>query len=345
LTRDNPIRLNLNECPYPPPRPVIDRVREAASLVNRYDSADLSESLMNLLSGYVGVEPEYIRLLPGSESFMLYSALYFRKLGLHVVSPSPTFEPALIDFELAGVPVIRVPLSEGFLLNEELTLKFANKSSVLYVSNPNNPTGNLIINENFLKEALEKFKYVIVDEAYFEFSSVTFRDWINSHDNLMILRTLSKAFAIAGARLGYVLGQHQTLHEVLSKKREFDIPITSIAAGIGALESLKVIREYVNNIIRIREKTVGLLKRIHGVKVRNSVTNFILVGINGIQGNELYANLVKHGVVVKPLTHEKLREYVRVTVGTEEEMNYFIGAIKEISGSYSRTNNMMARVK
>jgi len=336
LARDSLIRLNLNECPYPPPRLVIDRVREAASLVNRYDSADLSESLANLLSGYVGVEPECIRLLPGSESFMLYSALYFRSLGLHVVSPSPTFEPALVDFELAGVPVIRVPLDNDLLLNEELTLRFAGKKSVLYVSNPNNPTGNLIVSDSFLKRALERFRYVVVDEAYFEFSGVTFRDWISSHDNLIILRTLSKAFAIAGARLGYVLGQPQTLREVLSKKREFDIPITSIAAGIGALESLETIREYVNNIIKTREKTVSLLKRIQGVKVRNSVTNFILVGMNSIQGKELHTKLMKRSIIVKPLTHEKLREYVRVTIGTEKEMNYFIRAIEEISESLQR---------
>ncbi len=333
MSGDGLIRLNLNECPYPPPRPVIDRVREVASLMNRYDYADLNESLINLLSGYVGIEPEYIKLLPGSESFMLYSALHFRSLGLYVVSPSPAFEPALIDFESAGVPVIRVPLDDDLLLNEELTLRFASKGGVLYVSNPNNPTGNLIVNEGFLREALEKFRYVIVDEAYFEFSGITFKDWISSYDNLIILRTLSKAFAIAGARLGYVLGRPQTLHEVLSKKRAFDIPITSIAAGIGALESLEIIREYVNNIVKIRENTVSSLNKIRGVKVRDSVTNFILVGMDGIQGKELHAKLMKRGIIVKPLTHEKLQEYVRVTIGTEDEMNYFIGAIEEISES------------
>jgi len=327
------VKLDLNECPYPPPEAVINRVREAARLVNRYDSASLRESLMELLSGYAGVEPECIKLLPGSESFMLYSALYFRSLGLHVVSPSPTFEPALIDFELAGVPVIRVPLGDDLLLNEELTLKFASKEGVLYISNPNNPTGNLIVSDGFLKEALGGFRYVIVDEAYFEFSGVTFKDWISSHDNLIILRTLSKAFAIAGARLGYVLGQPQTLREVLSKKREFDIPITSIAAGVGALESLKVIQEYVNNIIKTRESTVSSLIGIRGVKVRDTVTNFILVGINGVQGRELYTKLAEHDIIVKPLTHKKLREYVRVTIGTDREMRYFVRTMKKVSES------------
>ncbi len=333
MGEDGLVRLDLNECPYPPPEAVVNRVREAALLVNRYDSVGLRRLLMELLAGYVGMGPEHIMLLPGSESFMLYSALYFRSQGLHVVSPSPTFEPALIDFELAGVPVIRIPLKENLLLDEELTLGFANKSSVLYVSNPNNPTGNLIVNDDFLREALERFRYVIIDEAYFEFSGVTFRDWVSSHDNLIILRTLSKAFAIAGARLGYVLGQPQTLREVLSKKREFDIPITSIAAGIGALESLRVIQEYVDNIIKTRENTVASLSRICGVKVRNTVTNFILVGIDGIQGQELCAKLAEHGIIVKPLTHKKLQAYVRVTIGTEKEMSYFIRTVKKISES------------
>jgi len=329
----SPIRLNLNECPYPPPESVVSRVRDAALLVNRYDSEELRGELMRLLCNYVGLEPEYVMLLPGSESFMLYSALYFRSRGFHVISPSPTFEPALIDFELAGVPVIRVPLRDDFLLDNELMLNFAGKGSVLYVSNPNNPTGNLIVSDEFLKEALRGFKYVIVDEAYFEFSNVTFRDWVKEYNNLIILRTLSKAFAIAGARLGYILGQPLTIHEVLSKKREFDIPITSIAAGIGALESLGIIKEYVSKIIRTREKTVDELNRTHGVKVKDSVTNFILVGINGLEGKKLHAKLAERGIIVKPLTHKKLREYVRVTIGTDKEMNSFIRAIREISES------------
>ncbi len=328
-----PIRLNLNECPYPPPKEVIEAVCSAAKLLNRYYIKEFEEDLKERLSKYVGVPKECISLLPGSEAFFTYSANYFRLNGLKVLAPKPTFEPAIKDYVVRGVEVIRLLLKEDFSLDPNEVLNALGEGTVLYIPNPNNPTGNLLIDRSWIKEALERASYVVIDEAYYEFSGVTYVDLIKDYPNLLIIRTFSKAFAIAGARVGYVVGSEDSINEVLSIRRVFDIPITSLAAASAALDSIDYMRKYVNEVVSTRDWVVNELSKLEGVKVRNSLTNFILVGIEGVGGEELKKLLKSKGYLVRYLDDPLLKEYVRVSIGTKEEMKGFVGAIKEILNS------------
>ncbi len=328
-----PIRLNLNECPYPPPKEVIEAVCSAAKLLNRYYIKEFEEGLKERLSKYVGVPKECISLLPGSEAFFTYSANFFRLNGLRVLAPKPTFEPAIQDYVVRGVEVIRVLLKGDFGLDPNEVLEVLGDAVVLYVPNPNNPTGNLLIDRSWIKEALEKAAYVVIDEAYYEFSGVTYVDLIKEYPNLLIIRTFSKAFAIAGARVGYVVGSEDALGKVLGIRRVFDIPITSLAAASAALDNIEYMRRYVNEVVSTRDWVVNELSKLKGVEVRNSLTNFILVGIEGVSGEELKKLLRSKGYLVRYLDDPLLKDYVRVSIGTKDEMKGFVEAVKEILNS------------
>ncbi len=330
-----PVRLNLNECPYPPPKHVVEAVCSVAKYLNRYFIKEIEDGLRSKLAKYVGVSEDNISLLPGSEAFFTYSADYFRVAGLRVLAPKPTFEPAIQDYVVRGVEVVRVVLKPDFSLDPNELLNALGEGVVLYIPNPNNPTGNLLIDRSWIKEALEKSAYVVIDEAYYEFSGVTYADLIKDYPNLLILRTFSKAFAIAGARVGYVVGSEEGIGKVLSIRRVFDVPITSLAAASAALDDLSYMREYVRGVVSVRDWVVRELSRLGGVEVINTLTNFILVSVEGLSGRDLKERLRSEGYLVKYIDDPLLKKYVRVSIGTKDEMEGFVEAIKGITAVLS----------
>ncbi len=331
------IRLDLNECPYPPSQMVALEVSKYVNTLNRYFNEEVLNELLSRLSDYVGVEREFIDVVPGSESFITYSALRFRADGLRVLAPEPTFEPVIQDFINYGVRVERILLRNDFSLDWNSLIKRLEDDVVLYLPNPNNPTGNLIIpGEDAIIKACGRARYVVIDEAYYEFSGVTYAGLTKELSNLVIMRTLSKAFALAGARVGYVIAQPGTLKKILSFRRAFDTPILSYAAALGALKDLETAREYVRRLVGTREKVVSRLRSLGSVEVVNTLANYILVAVRGLSGVELAAKLRDGGVIVKELRHPMLSRYVRVSVGSEDEMDYFIKVLEGICESVSR---------
>jgi len=330
--------LSLNECPYPPSEAVVKAVSEYARMLNRYYVEGLEERVLHLLSKYVGVPQEYLALLPGSESFMMYCGIGFARDDVRVVSPDPTFEPALTDFESVGAEVVRVLLNSDFSLPEGRFLELGSPSSAAYLPNPNNPTGNALIKgRGFLHELLDKYRYVVVDEAYYEFSGRTFVDDVLNYGNLVVLRTFSKAFAIAGARVGYVVAAPETLKEILRFRRAFDIPITSYAAALGALSDLGLMRRYVEEVLKTKDEVVRRLGGIDGVEVRDSEANFILLAVKGLESGRLCGLLRKGGVLVKELKHPMLRRFVRVTIGSRADMEKLTEVVEGVAASTRRS--------
>ncbi len=325
------IRLSLNECPYPPSEAVVRAVCEYARMLNRYHIRELEEAVLEALSKYVGIPSDHIALLPGSESFMMYCGLSLARDGIKVVAPDPTFEPALVDFKAAGAEVVRVRLGADFSLPKTEFLKLGTCGTAAYVPNPNNPTGNILISsESLLMDLLSSFRYLIVDEAYYEFSGKTFVKEVLNYSNLLILRTFSKAFAIAGARIGYVIAAPETLSNVLRFRRAFDIPVTSYAAALGALSDIDFMRSYVREVLRTKAEILCRLRDIEGVEVRDSDANFILLAVEGLDSSGLCRLIRAGSVLVKELKHPMLRRFVRVTVGSRADMEKLVEVIERI---------------
>jgi len=323
------IILSRNECPFPPSDTVSLKIREYVHSLNRYEVPELSESLITKLSNYVGVDRKYIHLIPGSEAFFVYLREYMLLERLSFVFSSPTFIPAYEDLSIVGVNTYDIPLTKGFKLDFPRLKTFGDKGKALYIVNPNNPTGNQVIKCKQLPELLQRYRLVILDEAYFEFSSLTCKNLLRDYPSLIILRTFSKAFCLAGARIGYFLAHPELTKEIMRTARKYDISILSLAAALGALESIDYMNHIVEEIKRIKEYVVEELSRIKDVHVVNTLCNFILLKKKGYLSNMLSNELMKYGIMVMPLKG-RLNEYVRVSIGTESDMREFLLAIKKI---------------
>ncbi len=323
------IILSRNECPFPPSNTVLPKIKKYVISLNRYEVPELSESLITKLSDYVGISEGYVHLVPGSEAFFVYLREYMLMEHLHFVFSSPTFVPAQEDLSVVGIKTYDIPLTKCFKLDYARLKSFGDKKKVLYIINPNNPTGNKVIGCKLIPRLLQHYKLVVLDEAYYEFSSLTCKNLVHEYPNIIILRTFSKAFCLAGARIGYFLAEPELTKAVMRTARKYDISILSLSAALGALESIDYMNHVVEKIKRIKEYVVEAISRISDIQVLDTLCNFILIKKEGYSSTRLSNELLKHGIMVKPL-QGRLNEYVRVSIGTEKEMREFLSAIKKI---------------
>ncbi|MEM0015131.1 MAG: histidinol-phosphate transaminase [Zestosphaera sp.] len=321
------LRLHMNESPYPPSRISIEYVNRYAGSLNLYYDKALYDELMGELSKYVGVDEGLIEVFPGSSAVLTLMLTYARVAGLDLVATHPTFHVMYGLARSYGVGSQYLSLrGESFTLDVEELLRRC-EGRLVYIINPNNPTGNLLLQDpDVVREVARRAKAVFVDEAYYEFSGVTFKDLAAELDNVAIIRSVSKSFCLAGARFGYaVLGRG--VKRVLNSLRiGFEVPLTTQAAVLGALKDLQYVREVVRSIVETRERTRRGLEEM-GLRTVESQTNFILVDL-GRPCRDLWGELKGRGVLTLCLQNvEDLREfsnYVRVSVGRPEEMEFFL---------------------
>ena len=323
------IILSRNECPYPPSPKVREYVAKYLRTLNRYETEGLEKSVREALAEYADVSTEQVFPLLGSEAFFTYLPWAMIKYNMRFVFSSPTFTPAVDDLRIWGIEVVDVPLTSDFRIDIEGIMRFSGPNSILYVIRPNNPTGNEVITCRELSRLAREFGVVVVDEAYYEFSGLTCVDLLKEHDNIVILRTMSKAFCIAGVRFGYMICNPKLYKKLMGARRKYDIPVPTLAAALGALHDIDYMKSIVRKIIETRKWVVSRLKEISDVEVVDTLTNFILVGKKGYDSHKLTTKLAEKGILVKKLSGV-LDKYVRVSIGTREEMEYFTKVLEGI---------------
>lgn len=323
------IILSRNECPYPPSPVVKEFLNRYIDSINRYEIPSIYEDLISRLAEYNSIGEEYIELLLGSEEFFTILPWFMIRNKYSFMYFNPTFEPAIEDLSVWNINLTSIDLDENFMINTDIVLDKCNENTVVYIVRPNNPTGNLPIDCKSIGEIADHTRLVIIDEAYFEFSKQTCINMVKNYSNIVILRTLSKAFCIAGARLGYVITSPETLRELMRVKRKYSIPVSTILIGLGALNDIKYMESIVYEIVRTRDYVVNELSRVQEVRVYNTLTNFILVGKEEYDSKKLYEKLLENNIVVKPLEN-RLSKFIRVSIGRREEMEKFIDVIKKI---------------
>lgn len=325
----SPIVLSRNECPYPPSPLVVEYLNKHVDKVNRYEVPGLVEQVVERVSSYSGVRRERVELLLGSEELFSLLPWYMYKHKCKFIYFSPTFEPAVEDLAAWDLELVDLELDESYSIDLERAKRACDDRSVVYVVRPNNPTGNLTIDCSGIAELASRSRLVIVDEAYYEFSRETCVELVEELDNVVVLRTLSKAFCLAGARIGYMISSPETIREIVSARRKYSIPIPTLLAGLGALSDLKYLERVVSEILRTKEAVLGELRERRGVEAINTLTNFILVAKEGYDSRALHEKLLERGILVKPLSG-RLSKYVRVSIGRADEMEKFAEAVLKI---------------
>lgn len=313
------IYLDKNEMPYLPPKKVRASIRDTVKTINRYTPQNVVDKLITSLSEYSDIERDAIFLSSGSDLIIKEFIFLFSK-NRQVIIADPTF--IIIENAAANCfsPLLKIKLSEpDFSFPAQIIEDELNKPTLLVLDNPNNPTGASILKEEQIKALLRNNNLIIlIDEAYFEFCGNTFIPLVNQFSNLAVVRTLSKSFGLAGAGIGYLIAG-DTIRGRL-EGLEVMLPYPSVVGALSALNHQDYMIEYVDHVKKEKKRILYALKDL-GIHAYPSETNFILMKTN-IQ-NIAYI-LAENGVYVSDVSQHYPSEYIRVTIGTVEENDYFL---------------------
>ena len=337
--REAPVKINQNENPWDLDDAVKRRVIETALARpwSRYPDFDPKE-LLAALARFSGWREDGVLAGNGSNELIEALLLVTVGAGTRVVIPAPTFTLyALMTTILGGEPV-RVPLrpasadpAAGLAYDVEAisAARRESNASVTIVCSPNNPTGNALALAEVERLCDESDSLVVIDEAYHEFSGETVVPLLARHPNLVVLRTFSKAMALAGLRVGYLLASPELVREINKARLPYNLNFFSQAAAIAALEEKEALEASVARLVRERERVLAVLASMPGVRAWPSRANFfVLELLEGTDPKAVFSSMLRRGVLVRDVTsYPMLGRCLRVSVGSEAENEAFLGAL------------------
>jgi histidinol-phosphate aminotransferase len=329
------ILMNKNENPYDLPTALKKTVLDAAmeNSWSRYPPI-VAQELHSQIANYAGWVPEGVVAANGSDETIMITLTTFLEPGKRVVIPNPTFPMFGYMATLIGATVENVPLNKDYSYNSEaLFERFLDGGDMLVICSPNNPTGGLFPADKIEYILSKTDAPVVIDEAYYEFSKTTALELLKNYPNLIILRTFSKAFSLAGQRLGYALAAPEVAEEMLKVKLPFNIDQFSITAAMKLLENHSIIRHTVDEIVSERDRLSKEMAAIPGVEVYPTAANFILFRTQHDSG-ALAEGIFNDGILIRDLSSNPLlKNTLRVTVSTPSDNEAFLTSLKRIMGA------------
>lgn len=336
------VKLGSNENPYGPfPASLRAMERELVNL-NRYPDIRF-ERLKRLLADRFELEPECIALSHGAEGMLQTLGKCFINPGDEAILPQATYNLYTEITGLMGGTVVPVPLrpDHGVSL-EDIAARVCPKTKLIWLANPNNPTGTVFDPDSLesLLKVLPETAWVILDEAYAEFAAPgdlpDRSELIRKGYNLIAIRTFSKAWGLAGARLGYAIARPEMITVIDTVSEPFNSNRIALAGGEAALtEGLDSFNRAVNSILQTREWMSRNLERL-GCKVLPSKANFVFFE-SSLPADDLADRLLDHGVIVRSCSWWGFDHGIRVTVGTSDESAFFVEALEKILKSDTLT--------
>lgn len=339
------IKLNANENPYGLSEENIEEIFEEAKNIeySRYPNAN-AVKLSEMVSSFWGLTKNNIIIGNGSDELIDYLVKAFSEKGRKIITTAPSFAMYKIYSMINGSNFVQIPLNQSdFSLNEEIILKEAKKedSSLVFIAYPNAPTGNYFAKDKIIKIIEESGCLVVVDEAYYEFGEKTFIPLISQYDNLAILRTFSKAYSIAGLRVGYLLSNSEIINEVRKVKSPFNVNTFSQLAAQVVFKNKEILKGNLKKIINERERLTNRINKLTPFQAHPSRTNFVLVEVGSQENSDLiYKNLLKQGILVQTVfdpIFSTSRYFLRITVGKREENDILIKGLENMSKDHPLT--------
>jgi len=305
-------------------------------------------ALRQALEGYTGFSPQHIVCGSGSDELIDLVLRLFIQPGDEVINCSPTFGMYPFSTEVCGGKVIDIPRNENFDIDIVGIEKALNrKTKVIFIASPNNPTGNIITEQEVMK-LIETGKIVVIDEAYFEFSSVTMANLVPSYPNLVVLRTFSKWAGLAGLRVGYGIFPSEIANYAMKIKQPYNVTVAAQAAVLASLSDIDYLGNNVAKIISGRKRLFTKLKEFDWLKPYSSRGNFILCSLTlpspfkgeglgeGEQPSEqpyakkIWQQLRKKGIFIRYFDTPRLKDCLRISVGKPEDTDALIEALRSL---------------
>ena len=332
-------KLASNENPLGPSPYAIREMTKGLWDLHRYPDMH-AYALKEALSKLYQLKKENIILGNGSEGIMGYIARSFLSPGVEVLTSDKTFIGFYILARSAGANIITVPQTQEYRYDVDAMIKkISDKTKVIYIANPNNPTGSYITKTEFdhLMQHVPDHVLVIIDEAYFEFARdvVDYPDSMNyRYDNVITLRTFSKAYGLSGIRVGYGFGHEDLISNLNKVKLPFEPNLIAQMGAIGALDDQPHLERTVKQNTKLKNECFVFLKEC-GFSPIASVTNFLTFKTGSEEKSLfLFNELLNLGVIIRPLKANEMPDYVRVSIGTESEMQHFYQAMNEVVPTY-----------
>lgn len=323
------IKLNTNESPFPPSPLAVKLANDEAKNLMLYSDPD-SRDLIKEIALYYGVNTNQVIVTNGSDEVLNFAFMSYCDNKNPAIFADITYGFYKVFADVNNLPFKEIPLKQDFTIDVNDYIK---EDGTVFIANPNAPTGiklQLTEIEKLLQSNPNRI--VVIDEAYADFSGESMVNLVDKYDNLLVTQTFSKSRSMAGARLGFGIANAkiiEDLNKIRYSTNPYNVNRMTASAGIGAIKDKEYFASNVEKIIKAREYAQKELTNL-GFSLTDSKANFVFAKTEKIDGETLYLKLKEKGVLVRHFSKPRIKDYIRVTVGSIEEMQTFIEKVKEI---------------
>ena len=325
------VKLNTNESPFPPSAGVSAAVAKECGKLQLYSDPE-STALRAKLAEVYGVKPTQVLVSNGSDETLNFAFMAFADEKSPLAFPDITYGFYPVFAQLNHIPYTQIPLKEDFSIDPK---DYMDIGKTVVIANPNAPTGMCLPLSEIEKIVRSNpDNVVIIDEAYVDFGGESAVKLVDSYENLLVVQTFSKSRSMAGARLGFAIGNEKLiadLNTIRYSTNPYNVNRMTEFAGVAALEENAYYLQNAKTIMANRQWTVDKLQKL-GFTVLPSKANFVFAKSDKVDGEKLYQELKARGVLVRHFTKARISPYVRITIGTAQQMETLIEKIKEILG-------------
>jgi histidinol-phosphate aminotransferase len=319
------VKLNTNENPYPPSPKVMKVLSEITPEQLRRYPDPMGNAFRQAAAEVNGVAPDYIMCCNGGDELLKMAFQAFCDENRPVTYPVPTYSLYPVLARLQNCRAVEIPFDSEF----NLPAKLAASAALTIVCNPNAPTGSFINVSELASLADEVAGVLLIDEAYVDFAEKNCIALVKDFDNVIILRSMSKGYSLAGIRFGYAIAQPDLITGLIKLKDSYNVDAVAIAVATAAIRDQDYFRKTVEKVKAERKRLTGQLRNL-GFDVPDSSSNFILAKCKNSEAAEIYEKLIQQNIFVRYFSYLRLEDKLRITIGTPEQNDKLLSALKEI---------------
>lgn len=286
-----------------------------------------SKELREAIAHKNGIDIDNIIVGNGSDEVLMWPSLCLIKEGYNAVTGANTFSEYTFSTLVTGGEIRKAPLINGTFNKDSILSLVDDKTKIVYICNPNNPTGTFLPKNEILEivNSISKDVLIVIDEAYGEYGDENFYSCIseiNNYKNLIVLKTFSKIYGMASLRLGYAIGSTEIIQTLYKTKQPFNVNQAAQAGGLAAISDTKFVEK---SLKMNKEGKAFLYKELErlGLEYYKTQTNFICINVNK-DSKEVYNSIMEQGITIRSCTSFGLNNYIRVTIGSLDQMKDFV---------------------
>jgi len=324
--KDEVVKLNTNENPYLPSPEVLKVLAQIRPEQLRRYPDPVGNKFRQAAAEVNGVQPENIMCCNGGDELLSIAFRAFCDENRPVAYPVPTYSLYPVLASLQNCPAIEVPFDSEFNLPARLA---STNAALTIVCNPNAPSGTLVRVEELASLADELSGVLLIDEAYVDFAERNCVSLVKDFDNVVILRSMSKGYSLAGLRFGYAIAQPNLIAGLMKLKDSYNVDAVATGAATAAIKDQQYFQENVEKVKAERTRITQQLRDL-GLDVPDSSANFVLATCKNCQAADVYEKLAQRNIYIRYFAYPGLADKLRITVGTPEQNDKLLAALKEI---------------